>query len=79
MNYEQMTVKELKEEVKRRRAQNKSMICAYSNLRKDELIQALKRNDSGETTLDRIRKAYYSDEEIKEMKKQKTTRGDKNK
>ena len=67
-----MTVKQLREEIKKR-----GVLFAYSNARKAELILALQRNDSGETTLDRIKRAYYSEDEIKEMKEQ--TRGDKNK
>ena len=67
MNYEEMTVNQLKEEIKRRN-QEETMFFAYSDKRKADLILALQRNDSGETQLDRIRRAYYSEKEIKKLK-----------
>ena len=54
--YENMTVKQLKEEIKKRGAR---MFCAISSATKSDLVQALQRNDSGETTMDRIRRAYH--------------------
>ena len=56
MNYEKMTVKQLKEELKKRGART---YCAISTARKADLILALEMNDSGETTMDRIRRAYH--------------------
>lgn len=52
MDYLYLSVKQLREELKKRN------IKGYSNARKPDLIIALQRDDSGETVLDRIRRAY---------------------
>ena len=53
---------------------------AYENYQKmmkplkaDQEKQSSEEDESNETMLDKIRRAYYSEEEIEEMKKQKTT------
>jgi len=48
-----MLVKDLKIELKKRG------ITGYSKLRKNELIDLLNKSDTGETTLDRIKRAYH--------------------